>query len=239
MISKDHPGSDRGPFDATGAELVRQVTERYHTTTSVVTLTDGEMDILHPKNADDLISEEEFVRDERMPYWADIWPSALILAELLVASNGQGVKLLEIGCGCGVVSTACVKAGFDVLATDYYADALAFARANAWQNAGVHLKTRLVDWRDFPRDLGTFDLVVASDVLYEKPNAALVADAMASTISAKGFGLVADPGRIAVGSFLDECAKRALKVERSAQLPFSAGEIKQSIDVYKITRVGA
>ena len=236
--SKDIPGSNRGPFSASGPELVRQLTERYHTMTSVVTLSEGEMDILHPRNADDLISEEEFVRDERMPYWADIWPSALILAELLFASNGKGVTLLEIGCGCGVVSTACVKAGFSVLATDYYEDALAFARANAWQNAGVDLRTRLVDWRDFPRDLGTFDLVVASDVLYEKPNAALVADAMASTISAKGFGLVADPGRIAVGSFLEECAKRALNVERSAQLPFAAGEIKQSIDVYKITRVG-
>jgi predicted nicotinamide N-methyase len=235
-------GGRRDPapsFAKSGPELIRQLTERFDTTTSAITLSDGELDILHPKNADDLINEEDFVRDERMPYWADIWPSSLILAELLVASNGKGVRLLELGCGVGVVSAACAKAGFSVLATDYYDEALAFARANAWQNAGVLIETRLVDWRDFPRDIGSFDMVVASDVLYEKPNAALMADALATTISHKGFGLVADPGRIAAGTFLEQCAHRALVVERSAQLPFEAGAIKQTIDVYRITRPGA
>jgi ETFB lysine methyltransferase len=233
---KDGRKGRAASFARKGPELVRQLTERFDTTTSAITLSDGELDILHPKNADDLINEEDFVRDERMPYWADIWPSSLILAELLVASNGKGVRLLELGCGVGVVSAACAKAGFTVLATDYYDEALGFARANAWQNAGVEIETRLVDWRDFPRDIGSFDMVVASDVLYEKPNAALMADALAATISHKGFGLIADPGRIAAGSFLEECAKRALAVNRDAQLPFESGTIKQTIDIYRITR---
>ena len=38
-------------------------------------------DLLHPRSADELISEDEFDVDERLPYWADIWPSARVLAE--------------------------------------------------------------------------------------------------------------------------------------------------------------
>ena len=33
-------------------------------------------DLRHPRSADDLISDEEFNRDERLPYWAEVWPSA-------------------------------------------------------------------------------------------------------------------------------------------------------------------
>ena len=39
---------------------------------------------------------------------------------------------------------------------------------NVFANAGVVPETRYVDWRAFPADLEWFDLVIASDVLYEK-----------------------------------------------------------------------
>ena len=38
----------------------------------------GRQLVIHrPKNADDLIFEEEFTRDERLPYWAEVWPCGL------------------------------------------------------------------------------------------------------------------------------------------------------------------
>ena len=49
------------------------------------------------------------------------------------------------------------------MATDYYADALLFARRNSLRNVKREPETRLVDWRAFPTDLGRFDLVLASD----------------------------------------------------------------------------
>ena len=76
-----------------------------------------------PANADDLISEDDFVRDERLPYWADLWPSARILAEELAVMRLRGQRVLELGCGLGVVAIGAVIGGADVTATDYYEDA--------------------------------------------------------------------------------------------------------------------
>jgi ETFB lysine methyltransferase len=115
-------------------------------------------------------------------------------------------------------------------------DALRFARVNAWRNTQVEIGARHVDWRAFPRDLGTFELVVASDVLYERSYGGLVADAFARTLTRRGFGLLTDPGRIAVDDFLVACRARRLYVVRDERVPFTAGEIRQTIDVYEVTR---
>src|SRR5690606_20499854 len=70
-----------------------------------------------PRDAEALISEADFDRDERLPYWADIWPSALILAEVtaseFAASPGERGRLLELGCGLGLVSIVALQAGWD------------------------------------------------------------------------------------------------------------------------------
>src|SRR5437763_15437922 len=87
-----------------------------------------DVNILHPANADDLINEEDFIRDERLPYWADLWPSARTLARAMVEEQGRGGRLLELGCGSGLVSVAAAIAGFKVTATDYYDDALLFTQ---------------------------------------------------------------------------------------------------------------
>ena len=69
--------------------------------------------MLHPRSADDLISEEDFDRDERLPYWAEIWPSARVLAGRVACENGRGRRLLELGCGSGLVAVAAARAGFE------------------------------------------------------------------------------------------------------------------------------
>src|SRR5262249_15185388 len=143
--------------------------------------------IRHPANAEELISEEDFARDERLPYWADIWPSSRVLAARILEEKGTGRSLIELGCGAGLVSAAAAMAGFDVVATDYYEDALDFTRVNVNANAGRDIGTRLLDWRDIPNDIGMFDCVVASDVLYERAYGELVANALARLVAPNGF----------------------------------------------------
>ena len=109
--------------------------------------------ILKPANSDDLIREEDFVKDERLPYWADVWPSSIVLAGKLLELEGDGRSALELGCGVGLSTLAATSAGFDVLATDYYQDALDVTRANVFRNLDVTARTRLVDWRHVPKDL--------------------------------------------------------------------------------------
>jgi predicted nicotinamide N-methyase len=176
------------------------------------------------------------VRDERLPYWADVWPSSVILATYLAKRDGHGRSLLELGCGLGIVSTTAMRAGFDVLATDYYEDALRFTRANAWRTLQREPSTRMVDWRALPGDLGTFDTIVAADVLYEMTYADLVADALSMALAAQGTAIIADPGRIGVARFLEACGARGLsRIERTTR-PFVEGTIRQTITLYSIRR---
>ena len=91
------------------------------------------------------------VQDERLPYWATLWDSALVLSDVLLADDliAPGESVLELGCGLGLVSSiACLKRA-RVTATDYQPDALKFAQLNGLQIAGVAPKTMLIDWR-FP-----------------------------------------------------------------------------------------
>ena len=216
------------------AELRERLTRQFRTVVSEVTIGSSTFELLHPANADDLISEADYVKDERLPYWADIWPSSRALASHIGGLRGGGKQLLELGCGMGLVASAAARAGFDVMATDYYEDALRFTEVNVFTNAGLLPETRYVDWRAFPADLEWFDYVIASDVLYEKEYAPLLADAFAQTLASGGLGIVADPGRIGVEEFLAACTERPLDVKRAARVPYVDGTIRQTIDLYEI-----
>lgn len=219
-----------------GDALVVALTRRFRTSIEDATVDERTYSILKPANADDLIREEDFVKDERLPYWADVWPSSIVLAEKLLELDGAGRTALELGCGVGLSTLAATSAGFDVLSTDYYEDALDVTRANVFRNLGTTARTRLVDWRHFPEDLGSFDLVFASDVLYEKEYAELLPVILDRLLAAGGIALIADPGRVAAPAFVEACATHGLAVRSKETRPFEAGEIKQKIDIYEITR---
>lgn len=190
--------------------------------------------VLHPRSADELISEDEFNVDERLPYWAEVWPSARVLAERLVDEPGKGRRLLELGCGCGYVALVAAYLGFDVLATDYYEPACEFVTLNAARLEMPNVTARLVDWRELPSDLGKFDVVIAADVLYERAYCKLVAGALAHTLAAHGYGIITDPGRRRAASLLDECAALGLSGARVAQIPYNDGVNKPVVDLYEV-----
>jgi ETFB lysine methyltransferase len=213
--------------------LREELQRRFRTTTRELEVAGRVVSLLMPANADDLISEADFDRDERLPYWADLWPSARILAEELAVMRLRGQRVLELGCGLGLVAMGAVIGGADVTATDYYEDATRFALVNVAAATGRLIETRMVNWIDLPPDLGKFDVVIASDVLYEHRYASLVANAIASTLRRGGEAIVADPGRIALQEFLDECSRRGLQYEPDPR-PFVDGEIRQTVTLWKL-----
>jgi ETFB lysine methyltransferase len=219
-----------------GDALVSALNRRFRTSVEDATVEAHTFSILKPANSDDLIREEDFVKDERLPYWADVWPSSLILAGKLLGLDGRGKTALELGCGVGLSTLAATTAGYDVLSTDYYEDALDVTRANVFRNLGKLARTRLVDWRHLPDDLGRFDLVFASDVLYEKEYAELLPVILDRVLVPRGIALIADPGRVAAPVFVEACAQHGLVIRQKETRPFEAGEIKQKIDLYEIGR---
>lgn len=194
-----------------------------------------ELSILHPESAEELIDERDFERDERLPYWADLWPSARVLAEHVLARRGNRRSLLELGCGCGLVATCASIAGFNVVASDYYEDALRFTRVNAQRNGAPPLRVLLLDWRHLPADFGQFEVVLASDVLYERTYGPLIAKVLAQTLAKSGVAIVADPGRVARDEFLSCLETNGLALTRRTECPFVDGDIRQTITLLEIT----
>jgi predicted nicotinamide N-methyase len=231
--------SNLGNSTLSGNALVSALNNRFRTSVEDATVDAHTFSILKPANSDDLIREEDFVKDERLPYWADVWPSSLILAGKLLELEGDGKTALELGCGVGLSTLAATTAGFDVLSTDYYEDALDVTRANVFRNLGTFARTRLVDWRHLPEDLGEFDLVFASDVLYEQEYAELLPVILKRVLAAGGVALIADPGRVAAPVFVEACPLHGLEIRGKETRPFEVGEIRQKIDIYLIERAAS
>ncbi|HEV8217894.1 MAG TPA: methyltransferase domain-containing protein [Gemmatimonadaceae bacterium] len=219
-----------------GERLIESLERRFRTVRSRVDVAGREIVLLHPESAEDLIDERDFEQDERLPYWAEIWPSARILAAHVVQLNARKRTLLELGCGAGLVAAAATLAGFRVTVSDYYDDALRFARANAWLNDVTAPSTMLLDWRALPDDAARYDVIVASDVLYEREYGSLVARAIDALLADNGIAYLADPGRVGRDDFLRSLTSCDLVLRSTTQHRFAEGAVRQTITIYEIGR---
>jgi predicted nicotinamide N-methyase len=171
-----------------------------------------ELDLLRPAMPDALISEEAFAEDEFLPYWAELWPAALALAEAL--PDVAGLRVVELGCGLGVPSLVAAARGACVTAVDWAEDAVALLRENAARN-GLVLRVERRDWRE-PWD-ERFDLALAADVLYERRNVEPVLERLRELAPVALVGLAGRPYEDAflrAAGTVDRVAERVVRLTR-------------------------
>jgi len=169
----------------------------------VVALPGRELALLAPRDRDALLSEEAFEHEEFLPYWAELWPSAVALARVVARRPLTGRRVLELGCGLGLPAIAAALGGGRVLATDWSAEAVAMTAGNAARN-DAPLETAVFRWDDPPEALGPpWTLVLASDVLYEPRNVDQLLDLLPRLVDKTGRILIADPGRRPAAEFLE------------------------------------
>jgi predicted nicotinamide N-methyase len=169
-----------------------------------IALPGGEVELMRPPDAEALISEESFEHDsEFLPYWAELWTSAVALAHDVSMRALRGRRTLELGCGLGLPSIAAARAGGRVLATDWAADAVTATAANAERNE-VEVETLECAWDDADAIVARapWQLVLASDVLYERRNVDQLLALLPRLVDARGLVLLADPGRNPAEEFL-------------------------------------
>ena len=169
----------------------------------VVPLRDHVLSVMRPRDASDLVSEQDFGGNEFLPYWAELWASGRALAETVVVSALRGATVLELGCGLALPSFAAALAGGRVTASDWSSDALATVSSNAELN-GLAVAVLELDWFSPPPDPPYFDLVLAADVLYEERNVAALLDLL--PLLGRSV-LLADPGRATAGRFFAEAGR--------------------------------
>lgn len=151
------------------------------------------------------------VRDERFPYWADLWPSARALARFLLEWSipPPPARTLEIGCGLGLPGLVAAARGARVTWTDYLPDALAFAALNAWRNLDRAPDVQRLDWRR-PRAELAADLVLAADVVYEVRSFDPLIRALHQLLRPGGALLLAEPQRPLARSFFHRLPRHGL-----------------------------
>jgi predicted nicotinamide N-methyase len=177
--------------------------------------------VLRPRDGDALLSEEAFEQEEFLPYWAELWPSARVLAAHVAARALRGARTLELGCGLGLPSIAAALAGGRVLATDWSPDAVEAAAHNARLN-GVEIEVAVVPWQR-PQEIverGPWDFVIGADLLYERRNAGQLLELLPRLVDERGEIWIADPGRRAAEEFVAGVEGRWVRREaRDAQYP--------------------
>ena len=136
-----------------------------------------------------------FAADEYMPYWADLWPAARMLAKAVLREPWpDGLHALEVGCGLGLPGIAALARGLRVTFSDYDATALHFAARNARLNGFDDFETMQLDWRRPPESLRV-PVLLASDLLYELRNVEPLVGLIKTVLQPDGVCLLTDQDR--------------------------------------------
>lgn len=129
------------------------------------------------------------------PLFGQVWPSAQKLADLMQTWEIGGHRILEIGCGLALASMVIHRRHGNITASDCHPLTESFLKFNLGLNDLPALKYGTGNWgRDNPQ-LGAFDLIIGSDVLYERSHPAQLADFIQRHAAAAATVLIIDPDR--------------------------------------------
>jgi predicted nicotinamide N-methyase len=124
-----------------------------------------------------------------------LWPSSIVLANYMMDYVTEGKRILEIGCGISLSSLLLNERLADITATDYHPEVEHFLNRNVGLNNGKIIPFERVDWADDRSQLGLFDLIIGSDLLYEDQHIQLLTDFIQNHAAPQCDVILADPGR--------------------------------------------
>ncbi len=129
------------------------------------------------------------------PIFGVVWPSSIVLANVLIEQDTHGKRILEVGCGIGLASLILNKQHADISATDHHPEVERFLQKNTELNQDKPIKFERLDWNDTESSLGVFDLIVGSDLLYEDEHIKLLAKFINKHAAPTCEVLLVDPDR--------------------------------------------
>lgn len=102
------------------------------------------------------------------PLFGLVWPSALVLAAHMEHVILEQRQVLEVGCGLALASLVAHRRKAFVTASDHHPLTESFLLENVRLNGLAPLRYARGDWATSNPMLGRFDLIIGSDVLYDR-----------------------------------------------------------------------
>ncbi len=176
--------------------------------------------ILRPSDTDILLDRAADDPEQNLPYWSEIWPSGVALADAIFLEQSllTGKPVFELGSGLGITASAALEAGADLIAADYSHDSLLLCRYNTLVNAGTEPEPLQLNWRSPAQKLfelsgDGFAVVLAADVLYEERDIAPLLELVERLVAPDGLLWLAEPGRRVSQHFLGVASDAGWEVQ--------------------------
>ncbi len=145
-------------------------------------------------------------------YWGLLWDAAPKTAELILSREWPpGLRALELGCGTGLAGIAGLMVGMQMTFSDLVPSAVQLAQHNAALNGFLDADGLVLDWRD-PLE-NRFDLLLASDVLYERANHQPLLQTLGVMLTDNGTVWIGDAGRANSPLFIKSARVAGWQVE--------------------------
>ncbi|MCP4688542.1 MAG: methyltransferase domain-containing protein [Desulfobacterales bacterium] len=219
--------------------LMREIEAEYEVEVVPLTIGDKTLKILKLKDFEAEIDkrvEAESVGISDLPLWAMLWEASFVLAHFIGRQPvAPGRRILEIGAGMGVVGLHAAMCGHEVVITDINEDALRFARANAALNGCDGVEVRCLDWAD-PGPLETYDMIIGSEVVYERETYPLLVRFLRRALSPGGVIFLGKNDNLKGTAFF-ELLTEHFRFKRMTQT-LRASDRQESISLFAIRRKG-
>ncbi|MEO8526657.1 MAG: SAM-dependent methyltransferase [Caldimonas sp.] len=197
-------------------------------------------------------AERRGISSATWPLFGLLWPSGAHLAARLAARPVRaGERILEVGCGLALASLVGHRRGADVTASDCHPLAASFLRRNLRLNGLAPMQFRYGDWaapeagQVRTRSLGSrtvhgrFDLVIGSDLLYERDENSTLAGFIGRHSKPRAEVWIVDPDRGNRPAFNRQMAALGFTLnEERLDVPATAGApaYKGRILIYRRAR---
>jgi predicted nicotinamide N-methyase len=145
---------------------------------------------------EDRAAEKLGVSPASWPLFGMLWQAGEVLALYMADFDLTGKRILEVGCGVGLASLVLNKRGADISATDYHPSAESHLHYNTDLNGDPRIPFLRIAWEDQTDEaFGRFDVIIASDVMFEPDHAEQLAAFLESHARPSCQIILADAGR--------------------------------------------
>jgi len=150
-----------------------------------------------------------------------VWESSEILARLMLDFDIKGKRILEIGCGIALPSMVLNHRSADITSTDYHPEVEKFLLANTRLNEEEDIPFIRTGWADGDCDMGEFELIIGSDLLYERGSPKLLSKFIDRLCAKHCEIILVDPGRGYHANFTKEMIGLGYSHRHHAPLPLA------------------